>query len=565
MPPIAVSDPSHRCCAPALVSPHPPAALGLGGLLPTTLAVFALMAAVTDLRAQTLPSDLGPDPAAIMLDHLKRIESAQPRPAPAPIETPAVPRGVAPGTSVTIAVSEILFSKTELLSQAELSQIGQRYVGRALTAADLQQLLDDISALYSAKGILTAVPILPKQNLHSGQLRVLLVEGKLGKVQVRNAGGISSEWVRQWFDLQNGSVVTNEQLRERLARFNASSDLTATAEFVAGSRFGLSDLAVTVQDAPRLQSWAMLEASQTDKGSPAQLSVGMRLAPFSPVGGRAEAAFLTSSNSRTFMASASIPDGFYGWRAGLTGSVSETRTSVAAQNDGPALGVRGQSQAASLDISRLWILSSPWTLGTSLSIGTIHSNTEVGGIDLLSRRVQRYVLTGTLHHDGSQTQAALRSSLVFGRESDSRYTYLDAGASVITAVDRPGHWRVRLNGLARWRGAGQPSASDLFQLGGLDSVRGYDVAAITGDAGAALQMELRYRPAPQQPYSLESYLFMDVGRASNQGISQQIRSAGLGLQARLNPHLGLEVLGARQLQSLQGPSTRLSLRAILGW
>lgn len=475
-----------------------------------------------------------------------------------------MPRGVAPGTSVTITVSEIQFSKTALLSQAELSQIGQRYVGRALAAVDIQRLLDDISELYRSKGVITAVPVLPQQDLYSGLLRILLVEGKLGKVQVKNAGHISSEWVRQWFDLQNGTVVTNEQLRAKLARFNASSDVTATAEFVPGARFGVSDLAVTIQDAPRLQTWAMLDASNS--GTPAQLSVGLRLAPFSPVGGRADAAFLTSSNSRTLMASASIPDGFYGWRAGLTWSVSETRSTVASATDKPDLSVLGRSSAASLDFSRTWILPAPWTLGTSLSLGTIRSSTRVPSIDLdIPRRTDRYTLTGTLHHDGDRTQAALRAGLVFGEEDAGSYSYLDAGASVLTALDQPAHWRVRLNGLFRSRGHGSPGASDRFQLGGTDTVRGYDAASITGDGGAALQMELRYRPAPADRAAPEGYVFMDLGRSTTQDNAQHIRSAGLGLQARIGPHLGIEMLGARQLRAPQGPRNRLSLRAVMGW
>jgi len=532
--------------------------------LPVVVAALCLLSPGAAALAQTTLPDLGPDPAAIMQDHLQRIDSARPRTAPAPIESPPMPRGVAPGTSVSITVSEIQFSKTALLSQAELRQIGQRYVGRALTAADIQRLLDDISELYRAKGVLTAVPVLPQQNLHSGLLRVLLVEGKLGKVQVKNAGRINSDWVRQWFDLQNGTVVTNEQLREKLARFNASSDVTATAEFVPGARFGVSDLAVTIQDAPRLQTWAMLDASNS--GAPAQLSVGLRLAPFSPVGGRADAAFLTSSNSRTVMASASIPDGFYGWRAGLTGSVSETRSTVASETEAPDLSVSGRSSAASLDVSRTWILRAPWTLGTSLGIGTIRSSTRVDGIELLNRRTDRYTLTGTLHHDGDRTQAALRAGVVFGQEETGRYSYLDAGASVLTALDQPAHWRVRLNGLVRWRGHGSPSASDLFQLGGTDTVRGYDAASITGDAGAALQMELRYRHAPADLFAPETYVFMDMGRTTAQDDdAQHIRSAGLGLQARIGPHLGVEVLGARQLRSPLGTRTRLSLRAILSW
>jgi hemolysin activation/secretion protein len=502
-----------------------------------------------------------------MQEHLRRIETARPPAIPGPAVPPPPPRSRAPDTAVNIAVSEIQFTQSALLSQAELAAIGQRYVGRSLTAADIQQLLDDISALYRVKGVLTAVPVLPQQNLYSGLLKVLLVEGKLGEVQVKNAGSINSEWVKQWFDLQQGSVVTQDQIREKLARFNAASDLTATADFVPGRRFGLSDLQVTVQHAPRLQTWAMLDASRTGNSAPAQLSVGLRLAPFSPVGGRADLAFLTDAQSRTAMASASVPDGYRGWRVGLTGSVSETRSRIAPDDaGGPALRVLGRSSAAALDISKRWVLGAPWSINTSLSIGTIRSSTFIDDSELFARQTDRYTLSSILSYDGERSQGALRTSAVSAQSEGQRLNYLEAGTPLLTALDAGSHWRLRLNGLVRWSASNSTAiAGEGLQLGGTDTVRGYDPATISTPSGHALQIELRYRGAPSEPYAPEAYVFMDAGRSTANGASQPLRSAGVGLQARVNPHLGLEVLGSRQLKSPAGPRARLSLRAIMGW
>jgi hemolysin activation/secretion protein len=426
----------------------------------------------------------------------------------------------------------------------------------------MQALLNEISALYRQKGVLTAQPVLPQQNLGSGVLKVLLVEGRLGQVKVRSPGHGDPAWVAQWFDLTRGEVVTNEALQSRLGRFNTSSDMLASAEFVPGERFGLTDLAIDVQANGRAQFWSFVE---TQTSGSDLMAAGVRVAPVGPTGGKFEAAALATADAQTLSLAEFWPIGVQGWRAGVSGSVSKSRTQVPSENESPDLVVEGDSNALSFEVGRSWVLSTPWTLGTNLNFGTLRSRTSVFDEPLFDQKLNRLTLSSTFNYAASTSQATVRLGLNSNNGEGNSFQHLDLTTQLQTALDTLGHWHGRLNGFARLATQGEAIASEQLILGGTDTVRGFDAGAATGEKGAALQLELRYRPKPADAQSSEGFVFVDAGQTSGEGGSQEIASFGAGLQARLTPNLGADLVWSRQIQSAQASPNRWQLRLVGIW
>ncbi|UCU92260.1 POTRA domain-containing protein [Hydrogenophaga taeniospiralis] len=508
--------------------------------------------------AQTLP----PDPAAVMNEHIRRMENTAPgNKAPIPTE-PATPANVAPTTTGTVNLKEIQFSASVLLEADVLRELGARYVGRALRSADLQALLNDISALYRQKGVLTAQPVLPQQNLGSGVLKVLLVEGRLGQVKVRTPGYADPKWAAQWFDLARGEVVTNDALQSRLGRFNASSDMLASAEFVPGERFGLTDLAIDVQENPRAQFWSFVE---TQTAGSDLMAAGVRVAPVGQTGGKFEAAALATADAKTLLLAEFWPIGVQGWRAGVSGSVSQSSTNVQSETEGPDLVVKGDSNLLNFEVGRNWVLSTPWSLGTSVNWETLRSRTTVLDEQLLDQKLNRLSLSSTFNYATSGTQATVRFGLTSSNGEGNSFQHLDLTTQLQTALDTLGHWHGRINGFARLATQGDAIASEQLILGGTDTVRGFDAGSAAGEKGAALQLELRYRPKPADTQSSEGFVFVDAGQTSGGGSSQEIASFGAGLQARITPNLGADLVWSRQFQSAQASPNRWQLRLLGTW
>ena len=86
--------------------------------------------------------------------------------------------------AVRFLVREIEFTPSEILSAAELEAIAAEFRGRQLTLADLRQLAERVNALYQAKGIVTARAVIPPQDVSNGVVRVQLVEGRVGRVNI---------------------------------------------------------------------------------------------------------------------------------------------------------------------------------------------------------------------------------------------------------------------------------------------------------------------------------------------------------------------------------------------
>lgn len=512
--------------------------------------------------AQTLAQDLGPnDPSVIRQDHLRRLEqTAPPKPVP-PSVAPSAQRSVAPPSAVVVSFSEIQFSASKLLSPEELRAAGEPYLARALGSADVQALLDDIAALYTAKGVLTALPVLPQQDLQSGVLRVLLVEGRLGRVMVRSSGNEDPDWVARWFDLPIGEVVTNEALTQRIARFNEVSDMTASAQFGAGERFGVSDLVIEVADTPSTQFWSFAETSNAGRQASDLLALGWRMAPVGPWGGRFDLALLHARQGDTLAAGGSWPLGTQGWRLGMSGSASRTKTS---DNEAQLL-VQGRSASAGLELGRTWVLNNPWVLGTALSWTTSRSNASIAGFELAKNQLNKTSLSATLGYDTPQTRANLKAMAVSVVSGSQRFSYIDTSARFQTALDSQGAWSVRANGLSRLAPNGQTIDADPLALGGTETVRGYDAGAARGQKGAALQLELRHSPTIANARPAEIYAFADHGHSSQAGVTTTLASVGLGLQARISQNLGVDLVVSHQLKFTQAPRNRWLIRLVGSW
>jgi len=499
----------------------------------------------------------------LMQDHLKRMEEAASAKKPPPIAPLAAPQPSAPASDVVVLINEIQFSKSQLLTPEELQELGQRYVGRRLGTGQIQALLDDVSQLYQSKGILTGVPVLPKQDLQTGVMRILLVEGRLGEVKVAEPGMAQIDWVKRWFDLERNAVLTQEALRERLVLFNTVSDFSATADMVAGAEFGQTDLSVAVNEGNRVQTWAFVERSSAST-SPVQMAAGLRVVPFTIFGGRQDLSILATSAGKTGTGAMSFPLGTNGWRTNVSGSLARSESVVKGQ-DSSDLAIRGESAALSWDVSKAWVLAAPWLAGTTLGVSKNRSKTflDTSDVPLLDRQSLKLSLLGTLEYDTPRQKAGLRGTYNVASETQN-YRYAEFTGQWRHALDDAGLWFVKGAGLLRLKPQGELSSLDRFYLGGQDSVRGFSLGAGSGDRGAATQLEIRRSLRDWGGDSGEAYVFWDAGLAkdSSRAADDRLRSAGLGIQVKMNNSLGLDAMASRQLSTPQASPSRLLLRLV---
>ncbi|MFW2357549.1 ShlB/FhaC/HecB family hemolysin secretion/activation protein [Hydrogenophaga sp.] len=522
---------------------------------------MACTLALPEARAQSQPN-----PALVMQEQLRRIESgASTLTAPPQAELPAATRSQAPEGASTARIQEIQFSRSELLNADELRVLAQPYVGRALTTTDLQQLLDAIATLYQSRNVLTAVGVLPQQDLQSGLLRVLLVEGRLGEVNVKAEAPLAPDWIKAWFTLPTGQVIGSEPLRKRLVLFNLASDHQAQAQFVPGVRFGVSDLAVEVVEQAPLQTWAMVDTYPGQAKTKHSMALGLRLAPVTSRGGRLDAAVLGNADGRTLTGSFSMPIGVQGWRAGINAAVSRSDIRVQSVNNQPDLLLQGSSESVGAELERTWVLAAPWLLTSSVSLGSLRSKTDLDGVTLVENELDKLAVSVRLSHETATSKAQLRISLVTARRPGASHGYLDMSGQWRQAIDTRGLWQFRAVGILRTNERGLPGSSDAFSLGGQESLRGFDANTVMGSSGHGLQLEFRRQLLNTGTRRLEGMVFLDTGRAREAGMSKAAAAVGVGIQAQLSEVIGVDVTLSRQMEGLQGDRNRVNLRLVGAW
>lgn len=208
-------------------------------------AAFALLATTQAAQAQQVPS------AGTQLQQLPQPQTPV-KPAPDLVVDRAAILADSPG-GPSIAVHSLHITGQTLFSEAELLAVIEFTPERALTFAELRKLAARISDYYHAKGYFLAQAYLPEQDVQDGAVTIAVVEGRYGKIDLRNDARISdSVPTRVLEGLKPGNLVSNAPLERRLLLLSDIPGVRVRATLAPGTAIGTSDLLVDVTPGPRI-------------------------------------------------------------------------------------------------------------------------------------------------------------------------------------------------------------------------------------------------------------------------------------------------------------------------
>lgn len=132
-------------------------------------------------------------------------------------------------------------------SEAELATLLTDAQGKAHTLAELQTLIERISHYYRDNGYLLARAYLPAQEIKDGVLEVAVLEGKLGKVELRNSSPLVETILNAPLSsLQKGEVLSHRPLERSLLLLSDIPGVEVKSTLKPGDSVGVSDLLVDV-------------------------------------------------------------------------------------------------------------------------------------------------------------------------------------------------------------------------------------------------------------------------------------------------------------------------------
>jgi hemolysin activation/secretion protein len=450
----------------------------------------------------------------------------------------------APVDSRCFPIRQILINGADHLSESDRKQATQPYEGQCLGTSQLNELLKVITDRYIDKGLVTSRAYLPQQDLSDGQLRVLIVEGHLEKLQVATPGDLSARELAMSFPGREGELLNLREIEQMVDQLNRLPSNQTQMELTPGQAPGGSD--VVVKNTPQKPWRASLSRSNGGQVSTGEQQWDTSLDWDSPLGladqlmlrGSHDAVSDHQRSSSSAFMNYNLPWGW--WNFNYSYSQSDYRSQ--AQAYGFGFKQTGDSQNHQLRAER--VVHRDAVSKTSLNIGLNHLRTN------------NFIEDTKLKQSSNRISEA-QFGFNHGRRIGSAFVNVDLGMqNGIGAFDaqsdhdpRPGEPTARyrkytatlsyLQPFTLWGeslifsslATGQRSEDVLFSsqrmsLGGQGSIRGYKQQSLSGDSGGYWRNDLRWSRQVTWPWLRPVLAEYGTSLGYDQGVIQNDRYNG---------------------------------------
>jgi hemolysin activation/secretion protein len=174
--------------------------------------------------------------------------------------------------------------------------------GRALSLSDLRQLAGRIAAYYNRRGYFLAQAYLPAQDIKDGVVTISVIEGRYGRVVLRNHTNLSNGLAKDVLSgLNKGDVVATDPLERRLLLLSDVPGVRVASTLVPGEAVGDSDLIVDLNPGKRISG--VLEADNAGSRYTGEIRGGATINLNDPTGhgDQATVRVLTSGEGLTYL------------------------------------------------------------------------------------------------------------------------------------------------------------------------------------------------------------------------------------------------------------------------
>lgn len=162
----------------------------------------------------------------------------------------SLPAGPGPGAGPGVEVREIRVQGNSVLSQEELDAITRPYVGRVVSAADLQRLRNELTLAYVQKGFVNSGALLPDQRIDDGIVEFRIVEGKLTQIDLEIEGRLREDYLRSRLQRSGRGVLDAGRLERGLQLLLQDPRIERIdAQLRPGDRLGEARLELRVEEA----------------------------------------------------------------------------------------------------------------------------------------------------------------------------------------------------------------------------------------------------------------------------------------------------------------------------
>ncbi len=453
----------------------------------------------------------------------------------------------------TVEVDRIVFTGNDSIPSEELEPLVSRFTSRAVTLTELKYAAGEITAEYRRRGMILAKAYLPAQEVDDGVVSMQILEGRRGELTVEGTSSYSEEFVRRHLEkAMSSEVVSNRELESGLLMMNEEyPGLLVQAVLQPGQSPGTVGIHAVVEEK---KTWGLRLGYNnfgSDSISRHRFVVGGNAHNllldgdlFSLEGVMAEHPEDLANWSTRY----SIPVNYHGTRVGVQAAAGYFEVGKQFED----LGIQGDSQSMGVFIKHPFLKSRELRLAGEFGIHAENAKYKILDEIVSEDRVRTAYLSlyASGRHRRGTTSGILNltqglKGFANGTSEDSDKASRQGGDTDFTRLTLSAARRQNLNTYAalQLRVSGQINndtmlASQEWQIGGVDSVRGATPAEAVGDKGVNASAEFQIFPFKGHPHQF--VMFADYGYVFrddtlvNEPNETSLSGAGLGVRYFLN-------------------------------
>lgn len=450
-------------------------------------------------------------------------------------------------TEIHFELKRVEWNPSAILTQEELQAVTDAYIGRQITAKDLLEMTDKITALYREKGYMTCGAVLNRR-IHDGVAKIRLVEGRTEEISVSGNSSTREDYITGRLGLKPGEIANINKLNNDLRWFHGTNDIQLRVLIKPGSKEGTTDYEIIAFE-PQNQTVTLYTDNDGYENSGRwRQGVFYTVRSLSGYRDALRASFIRSQGTKSWAIGYSFPLSRRGMRLDL--NYSGNKTQVTSGDELKALGVRGKAQSFSLTWRIPFNITKHSRHETGIQYVYQKSKTELENITPMQvwtdDKISRVIPYVSFTHYGDSSVFYHKHSFVLAKRRD-----IDGKSDSANLYRLSSFWQKRYNGGQFWQARldGQWSSSDYlassdrFFIGGVNSVRGYEEGFIGGIKGMTANLEYHIPLDKTRHYFF--FPFFDWGTINGEvGMEHKtLMSAGMGMEARYKNIYGTLTIG----------------------
>jgi len=145
-------------------------------------------------------------------------------------------------------IKRVEFDGNTVVSSRTLRRSIGNFMGKELSMNEIYEMCQAVQAKYAERGYFLTRAYVPPQQVVDQTLTIEIIEGKLGKVTVLGNKYYKEAFIEKYFTKYQGKPINYDQILRALLLLDENSDLDVGAVFKKGEEFGTADLIVRVTD-----------------------------------------------------------------------------------------------------------------------------------------------------------------------------------------------------------------------------------------------------------------------------------------------------------------------------